>query len=85
MRPTDRHSPPRSHTIADRSISSFRVLTLTVSDARKENLRAIAREVTSSGQGIFWFTCERAYQNNPAAVLNAIWQTARDDEYRQLI
>jgi Replication-relaxation len=67
-------------------MKGFRVLTLTLSEERKDNLRRIAQEVNPQGRGLdlFWFACERSYQARPQELLAAIWQTPLDDSSRRL-
>jgi Replication-relaxation len=58
---------------------SFRVLTVTTSQTRVENMRALARAMDPKGRGsaLFLFsTADRITLNNPLPVLKApIWQT----------
>jgi hypothetical protein len=56
---------------------AFRVLTLTLSEARKDNLRRSASKV--GGSNMFWFACCHSYQRKPQELLSAIWQTPKDD------
>ena len=39
-------------------IQQMRVLTVTISEARKDNLRETAHHVSSEGKCLFWFACE---------------------------
>lgn len=66
------------------SIKNFRVLTITKSEARKENLRKITKQADSRGQGseMFLFACEKNYNlDEPASILNPIWQSPKDDRF----
>ena len=65
----------------------FRVITLTYSELRKENLRATAKTVDDKkqGTGIHWFLCEKAYLNNPTALFEENWHNAKDDALHHLI
>jgi hypothetical protein len=67
-------------------ITQMRVLTLTISEARKDNLRTIAEEVSPEGKakGLFWFACERSYRDMPQQVMASIWQTLEDDTLKSL-
>jgi hypothetical protein len=62
----------------------FRVLTVTPTEAMKEVLRAIAARIPTS-RGLFWFTSEQRYRDNPANLLAPIWQTAKNDDWRALL
>ncbi len=68
-------------------MDSFRVLTITLSEARKENLRTIAREVDPKGRGLnlFLFVCEQDYHDEPSQVLAPIWQTPGDESVRSIL
>jgi hypothetical protein len=68
-------------------MKGFRVLTITLSEARKEHLRLLAREVDPQGLGLnlFWFACERVYETAPPRLLDAIWQTPPDDTLKGLL
>jgi hypothetical protein len=69
----------------------FRVLTLTKSPERAMNLCRIAKDVCSkeaepNAPWLFWFTNEEAYGlDDPARVLEPIWQTPKDDTKHQLL
>jgi hypothetical protein len=64
-------------------MQAFRVLTLTLSEARKENLRRTAQDV--GGSNMFWFACERAWREKPQDLLSAIWQTPKDDTLKSML
>jgi hypothetical protein len=63
-------------------MKGFAVLTITLSEERKENLCAIAKEVDLNGRGLnlWWFACERSYQARPQELVGQMWQTAADGE-----
>jgi len=65
-------------------IKSFRVLTITKSEARKENLRKITKQADAGGRGseMFLFACEKNYNlDEPASILGPIWQSPKDDRW----
>lgn len=66
---------------------SLRVLTVTLSEERKQNLRHIARQASPDGRGldIFWFACEKPYLAQSSALLGPIWQTPGDDTLRSIL
>jgi hypothetical protein len=66
-------------------ITQMRVLTVTISEARKDNLRETAQKVSTEAKDLFWFACERSYAGRPEAVLAPIWQTLKDDTLRSVI
>lgn len=69
-------------------ISKFRVLSITISEERNQNLRQISRQADDSRQGsrMFWFACEKSYNlDKPATILEPIWQTPQDDTYHHLL
>ena len=68
-------------------IYGFRALIITISEQRKEHLRALAKGVDDKklGTNLFWFACEKHYAANPALLLTSIWHTARDDAPRHLL
>ena len=67
--------------------SSMRVFTATISDERRDNFRALAKRVgeQKNGSNVFWFASMKSYEAEPFAFLNAIWQTPRDDAFRELL
>jgi hypothetical protein len=67
-------------------VDSLRLLYITRSEQRKNNVRELARSVGDqrNGSDFFWFACQKSYQDNPFAVLDTIWQTPRDDAYKSL-
>ena len=64
----------------------FRVLTITLSEARKDNLRETAEAVDPEGRGLnlFWFAWERSYLTMPRELLAAIWQTPQDENRKSI-
>jgi hypothetical protein len=65
-------------------IKQMRVLTITKSEARKDNLRKIAQQISPEAKGLFWFICEKAYLGNPQQIFENTWQTLEDDTLRSL-
>lgn len=65
-------------------MQSFRVLTVTTSETRVENMRALARAMDPKGRGsaLFLFTtADRVTLDNPSPALTApIWLTPREGE-----
>lgn len=69
-------------------IEAFRVLTVTKSEARKENLRETTRQADDRQDGslMFWFTARDRYDlEEPERVLQPVWQTPRDDQRHGLL
>jgi len=66
---------------------AFRVLTITLSEARKDNLRQTAQAVDPAGRGLnlFWFACERSYRAVARELLAASWQTPAEDTRRGIL
>jgi hypothetical protein len=63
------------------NISVFRVLTITISEKRKENLRRLARE-----SEMFLFACEKMYNlGRPETILKPIWQSPKDNSWHHLL
>jgi len=70
------------------SITAFRVLTITKTEQRKENLRKITKKADESqtGSPMFWFTSEKNYaMQNPETILGPIWQTPKDDSFHSIL
>lgn len=70
------------------NIGNFRVLTITKTEARKENLRAITKgaDDRKAGSLMFWFTSEQRYNlEEPGRILGPIWQTPKDDTWHHLL
>lgn len=65
-------------------IKAFRVLAVTTSEQRKENLRETAREADEGmkGSSMFWFTTTEEYSlSEPVRVLGEIWQTPKEETW----
>lgn len=70
------------------SVEHFRVLTITRSYQRRDNLRRAAIEASSGagGSGMFWFACEKDYSvSAPESIWGNIWITAKSQERHSLI
>jgi hypothetical protein len=67
-------------------VDSLRLFYITKSEERKENIRELARGVGDQrgGSDFFWFACQKAYIDHPFAVMDAIWQTPRDDTFKSI-
>jgi len=65
-------------------IKQMRVLTITRSEERKQNLRKVADQVSSQAKNLFWFICEKEYLGNPQRVFEPVWQTLEDDTLKSL-
>lgn len=64
------------------NINRFRVLTITISPERQENIRKIAEQGISrpGGYPLFLFTCEKNYNyNEPSSILKPIWRMPADN------
>lgn len=69
-------------------IKAFRVLTITKSEQRKQNLRKITKgaDYRQEGSYMFWFTSEKNYSiQEPESILAPIWQTPVDDNFHSLL
>lgn len=71
-------------------IKGFRVLIVTKSEKRKDNMRAAIREwlttVTPHPSEMWIFTSEERYHlARPESILQRIWQTAPDDRLVSLV
>jgi hypothetical protein len=76
------------YTIAGQPIVHFRVLWVAKGAERKEGLRRLARDVDGpqgEASGLFWFTHEAQYFDQPERVLESVWQKARNDFWRPLL
>ena len=63
------------------NISVFRVLTIAISEKRKENLRRLTRK-----SEMFLFACKKDYNlEKPESVLEPIWQSPKDDKCHYLL
>jgi hypothetical protein len=65
-------------------IKQMRVITLTISEARKDNLRVTAQKVSTEAKNLFWFICEKAYLGKPQEILRDNWQTLEDNTFKSL-
>ena len=70
------------------NISVFRVLTITISKGRKENLRRLTKQADDNWQGSEMFLF--AYQNDynleePESILKPIWQSPKNDKLHHLL
>ena len=69
-------------------ITKFRVLTITDTEGRKENLRVTSKEADTrrEGSNMFLFACEKDYSlKNPKAVLEAIWASPKGGSKHSLL
>jgi len=69
-------------------IRAFRVLTVTKTEKRKENLRALSQRADTKrvGSRIFWFCSQQNFSlNKPETILGPIWQTPADEKYHKLL
>ena len=70
------------------NISVFRVLTVTISEERKENLRQMTKQADDSRRGsdMFLFTCQKNYNlEEPETILRPIWQSPKNDNPHHLL
>ncbi|GAG56075.1 unnamed protein product [marine sediment metagenome] len=70
------------------NISVFRVLTITVSKKRKENLRKITKRADDRRRGseMFLFSCQKDYNlEKPESILKQIWQSPKDNSWHYLL
>jgi len=66
----------------------FRVLTITKTEQRKENLRRITKSAddAQTGSFMFWFTSQQKYSvQEPQTILMPIWQTPKDDSWHSIL
>jgi len=69
-------------------IPNFRVLSISRTEERKENMRRIAKRANDreTGSAMFWFACEKSYNlKNPESVLKPIWQSAKNDDWHHIL
>lgn len=69
-------------------ISKFRVLTVCLSEQRKENLRLLTKEADARkrGSAMFLFACEKRYSlEAPDTILQKIWQSPVDDAWHSIL
>ena len=89
MRSTGQIPPAKPvYTIAGRPVMNFRVLWVAKGAERKEGLRRLARDLDGpqgEASGLFWFTHEAHYTDQPERVLEPVWQKARNDTWRPLL
>jgi hypothetical protein len=76
------------YSLAGQPVVNFRVLWVGKGSDRKEGLRRLARDLDGpqgEASGLFWFTHEAQYLDEPERVLEAVWQKGRNDVWRPLI
>ena len=81
-------SSQRVYSLADQPILNFRVLWHAKGAARKEGLRRLARGLDSpqgEASGLFWFTNEAQYFDQPEQIFASVWQKGRNDTWRPLL
>ncbi len=69
------------------NINHFRVLTITISEDRKNNLRKITKKADSRNVGseMFLFACEKSYNlEKPELIMKDIWQSPKDEVWHHL-
>lgn len=69
-------------------INAFRVLTITKSKARAENLRRVAKKAddNQAGSAMFWFASEDNYSLEKfETILQLIWRTPKDETLHHLL
>jgi len=69
-------------------VENFRVLTVTQSEQRRDNLKRIAIDASpgKGGSGMYCFACQKDYSvADPASILAPIWLTAKDDHAHHLL
>ena len=70
------------------NISVFRVLTVTISEERKENLRKITKlaDERRRGSEMFLFACQKDFNlEKPESILEPIWQSPKDENWHHLL
>lgn len=70
------------------NITGFRVLTITPSEERKDNLRTTAKNADTrrEGSAMYLFACEKDYSlKKPEAVLSPIWLSPKDDAKHHIL
>jgi hypothetical protein len=70
------------------NIKGFRVLTLTKSTQRANNLTQVTKQADEKQKGsvMFWFASEKSYElQDPGSVLKPIWQTPGDDNWHEIL
>lgn len=69
-------------------IENFRVLTVTKSEERKENLRRITKEADErkAGSSMFLFASEERFTpEDPLTIFAPIWQSPKDDTWHHVL
>jgi len=69
-------------------IKGFRVLIITKTSQREENLRGKTKDFKPAlkDRTLYWFTCEKNYNlENPETILSKIWLTPGDNEARSIL
>lgn len=69
-------------------IGNFRVLTLTMSERRAQNLRKVAKLADDErrGSGMFWFSCEKRFDlAKPGGILAPVWESPADSKNHHLL
>ena len=69
-------------------IKAFRVLTVTNTEKRKENLRRTTKKADQKqiGSLMFWFTSEERFDlSEPEGILEPIWQTPKNDRWHSIL
>jgi DNA-binding HxlR family transcriptional regulator len=69
-------------------ISNFRVLTVALTEDRKESIRKIAKKADDSQNGseMFWFACENSYNlEHPETILQPIWKTPKNEDLHHIL
>jgi hypothetical protein len=66
-------------------ITQMRVLSVTKSEARKDNLRETAQQVSAEAKNLFWFVCDKTYHGTPEELFKATWQTLEGDTLKRLL
>ena len=64
-------------------IKQMRVVSVTISEARKDNLRKTAQQVSTEAKNLFWFISEKAYLGTPSEVLGPKWQSFSPGQHSQ--
>ena len=70
------------------AISRFRVLTLTTSEKRKENLRRLAKDADDGRRGspMFLFACDKSFRlEDPQTILEPIWQSPANNTFQPIL
>jgi hypothetical protein len=76
------------YSLAGQPVVNFRVLWVARGVDRKEGLRRLARDLDGpqgEASGLFWFTNEAQYLDQPERVLESVWQKGRNDVWRPLL